>query len=107
MIRLTVRLPDDLHGRLVKRSRAAGKSLNQLIVEGAAYAASGGPAPQLSERERWRLALGDLLADTEALFEEPGDEDTPLLSYEELDRIMPRLDPPLSQTIIEDREDRV
>jgi len=107
MAKLTVRIPDELHERLVVRGRAAGKSLNQLIVDSVRRSLDAPAAPKLNERERLEEALGDLLATpAEKTFVEPDDEETPLLSHEELQRIMPRLTPSLSESIIADREDR-
>jgi hypothetical protein len=105
--RVTVRLPDELHERLVVRGRATGKSLNQFIVDSVRSSLDAPAAAKLSARERLEEALGDLLATpAEKTFVEPDDEETPLLSHEELQRIMPRLTPSLSASIIADREDR-
>jgi hypothetical protein len=112
-MRVTLRLPDDLHHRLEARSRAAGASLNQTIVstlhEALAHterdAADDGPAEQV---RLIRMALGDLvveLDETELPPELRPSEDLP--DTDALRESMPRLDPPLSATVIADREDRI
>lgn len=108
MARLTLRLPETLHDRLVERSRAGGKSLNETIVDCLHQGLMAPKLTSLSEADRFRLALADILIPADELFpDEPLDDSTPLLTHEELIRLMPILDPPLSQTVIEDREDRV
>ncbi|CAA9281498.1 MAG: hypothetical protein AVDCRST_MAG77-3884 [uncultured Chloroflexi bacterium] len=114
-MRVTLRLPDELHHRLEARSRAVDASLNQTIVsmlhetlarlDGRTEAGMEGRAAQL---QRVRTALGELvveLDEAELLPElRPGarPQDTDALRTSML-----CLDPPLSATIIADREDRV
>lgn len=107
MARVTLRLPEPLHARLVEESRATDRSLNELIVE--SLEARLPEAPSADEkRERMRRALGPLLVSADDLLPPWEDEqDTPLLTHEELRARLPRLDPPMSQTIIDEREDRV
>jgi hypothetical protein len=106
--RLTLRLPENLHERLVARSGACGKSLNQTIVDCLYEVVLFPRAQPLTEAERLRLALADITIPADELFpDEPLDDRDPPLTHETLVRLMPVLDPPLSQTVIEDREDRV
>jgi len=109
MARVTLRLPDSLHARLVAESRAKNRSLNELIVDSLETRLPKEPMSIDEKRERMRKALGDLLVDVDEVMPLwPGeDENTPLLTHEELQARLPRLDPPMSQTVIEDREDRV
>ena len=110
MARVTLRLPDALHARLVAESRATYRSLNELIVESLQARLPEEPMSADEKRERMRKALGDLLVDVDDIMPLwPGEEedDSPLLTHEELAARLPKLDPPISQTIIEDREDRV
>ena len=105
--RLTLRLRDRLHDQLVARGRACGKSLNQTIVDSLWEAVLFPRVEPLTEAERLRLALADITIPADELFpDEPLDDSIPALTHEELMRLMPVLDPPLSQTVIEDREDR-
>jgi hypothetical protein len=80
--------------------------LNQFVVDSVYDALSTPTAPPLSDGERLRAALGDLVMSRPWTLIEPDDDQTPLLSHEELQRILPPLDPPLSESIISDREDR-
>lgn len=107
MARVTLRLPESLHARLIAESRAVEKSLNEVIVQ-SLEARLPAASPHLGdEQARMRAALGDLLVSADDLLPPWGDEqDTPLLSHVELQARLPRLDPPLSRTIIDDREDR-
>jgi hypothetical protein len=108
MARITLRLPEDLHQRLVTQSRVTGRSLNQTIVDQLEHRNGVEPQTQLTERERFIAALGDLVVPwSEDLIPDwPGAEDVPPLTDEDIER-MPRLDPPLSESIIADREDRL
>lgn len=109
MARVTLRLPESLHARLVAESRATDRSLNELIVESLETRLPDVPSSVDEKRELMRKALGDLLVSVDEVMPLwPGEEeDAPVLTHEELVARLPRLDPPLSQTIIEDREDRV
>ncbi len=108
MARVTLRLPESLHARLIAASRAAGKSLNELIVESLEERLPAQSRDVGTDRELFRAALADLLVSAdEVLPPWPEEADTPLLTHEELQNRLPVLSPPLSQTIIDDREDRV
>jgi hypothetical protein len=110
-MRVTLRLPDELHQRLEARSRAVGASLNQTIVSALHQALARSARDDVDERteelRHIRLALGDLLIelDESELPPElrPGDDLPDRDAYRES---LPRLDPPLSRTIIDDREDQ-
>lgn len=105
MARITLRLPDDLRADLVARSRARGKSLNQLIVEELTQAVE--QALAVTDVDRLRTALADIL--TSGLEVAPLDEsesEIPILSHAELQTQLPRLTPTMSEMIIADREDR-
>ena len=104
--RLTLRLPERLHDRLIARGRACGKSLNQTIVESLWEAVLFPRVEPLTEAERLRLALADITIPADELFPDEPDDFSDVPSAEEIARQMPVLDPPLSQTVIEDREDR-
>jgi hypothetical protein len=85
--RVTIELPDDLHKRLAEASRRSGESIDALIPRLLAHILVRTPAS-------WTLLI------------EPGTGGGPAL-LEPLDRSdLPVLDPPLSQTVIEEREDR-
>jgi hypothetical protein len=100
-----------LHQRLEARSRAAGASLNQTIVstlhEALARSEPEDTDDQTVELRHIRMALGDLVVELDAseLPPElrPSDDLPDRDAYRES---LPRLDPPLSRTIIEGREDR-
>jgi HicB family len=113
MARVTLRLPEDLHRRLRAVSQHRGASLNQLIVAILSEAQAHGRLldqtqdPLLEQVQHVRRALGDLVVelDWSALppHLQPG-EDLP--DAETLRHSLPELVPPLSATIIADREDR-
>lgn len=114
MSRVTLRLPEDLHRGLRTASQRDGVSLNQLIVD--ALRASLGPSPDATEAEnplieqvrQIRRALGEMAVtlDTSHLAPDLQPRDD-LPTADVLGRSMPELDPPLSATIIADREDRL
>jgi plasmid stability protein len=112
MARITLRLPDELHRRLRVAAREAGRSLNEEIVTILTERLDGeserqDETPLQRERRRIREALGDLVVDFRpedfAPFFHPLPDD---FDRDAFFNSLPRLDPPLSQTIIEDREDR-
>lgn len=112
MTRLTLRLPDDLHRRVRGRCAEAGTSLNQFIVAAVREAlarprAEAGEAMTLQQRvKRLRAALGDMVVEIDpAGFPEWERFAGSLPGHEELARSLPRLDPPLSRTIAEEREE--
>ena len=114
MTRVTLRLPDDLHRRLNAASERYGTSLNQLIVAALSGALArddlAGPAGDsvTAQVQQIRRALGDLVIEMDTDFLPPGTrarEDLP--DSDTLRQSMPTLHPPLSATVISDREDRV
>ena len=114
MGRVTLRLPDDLHGRLRSTSIRTGSPLNELIVSAVAEAlervdSRDDPEDSLLEEIRHvRLALGDLVIDTgmiELPYGRQPNED--LADTDTLRESMLPLAPPLSATIEDDREDRL
>lgn len=113
MQRLTLRLPDRLHRRLRERARGTGASLNQLIIEelDRSIPSSDQPAPTPGsveeERRLVRIALKDGLVDAAGFgWTTSGDDSLEVLDDAAFRASMPKLDPPLSRTIIEDRENR-
>ena len=114
MTRVTLRLPSDVHKRLTESARTSRRSINQTIVDLLSEALGCGvrqrpdETPLDAERRRIREALGDLVVEFTA------EDLAPMLTHplgsldaEAIYNSMPRLDPPLSQTIIDEREDRV
>jgi hypothetical protein len=106
-------LPDHLHSRLREQSEQTGRSLNQTIVSALRATLDetsvGTPQSPLKEQLRQvRAVLGDLVVDFDVgrlLAElDSKDRDT---EDGETTRPLPALNPPLSATVIEDREDRV
>lgn len=113
MTRVTLRLPDDLYQRLQVLSQQSGASLNGAIVSTLNEALS--PHDSMPERRtrlqdeisRLRVVLADLLVDEEdSEFFSAGPREDSVADRMRFLESMPRLDPPLSQTIIEEREDR-
>jgi len=107
MERLTLRLPTDLHGRLVAQAQDARLSLNQLIVNALRRAVEPRDDAPVGERERLVEALGELRAGPEILASLPRYADAGLLSHEELQRRLAGRKVSLSEAIIADREDRL
>jgi hypothetical protein len=111
---ITIELPDEMYERLLAVSRDSGSSLDATIAElvGRSLNNNGRAfgnldvAARRRELQRIRAALGPLVEHPA-----PIQEGTSSLwdaeSAAEFRRSMPVLDPPLSQTIIEEREDRV
>lgn len=107
MTRLTLRLSEQLHARLVAEARSTGSSLNQLIVEALRGSLGTKNGPPRSERDTLIEALGDLRADPDALVAYlPRYPETELLSQEELQHRLADRNISLSEAIIADREDR-
>jgi hypothetical protein len=106
MMWLTLWLPDDLHRRLRAASQRSDVSMNETAITllsdalGHRQADDGDGSPLAEQVRHIRAALGDLALPANAFAEGPADE----TALERLDR--PRLNPPLSQTISEEREDR-
>lgn len=112
MGRVTLRLPDELHRRLRVKSREKGSSLNETILESIRDGLQQGKekqrheTPLEKERRLVREALADISSpwDTSNLFPwippRPDDFD-----WEEFRRSLPVLDPPLSQTIVDERDE--
>jgi plasmid stability protein len=114
MTRVTLQIPDELHKRLSDRARETGETVSQAIVDilsdamGPERTDAQAETPLDAERRRIREALGDLVVDFHpedfgALFHPLPDD----FDREAFFQSLPRLDPPLSRTIIEDREDRI
>lgn len=110
--RLTVRLPERVHRALRAEAARQRISLNRAIVAALSKALRevevGEAFDRLAqERELYRKALAGMLVEIDpqrflsglGIRSEPIDADILLPS-------LPKLDPPLSQTIIEEREDR-
>lgn len=114
MTRVTLRLPENLHQRLRVISQKHRVSLNQLIIAtlNEALAQDEGAAQEeksLVEQVQYiRMALGDLAVELDVSqfppHLRPGEE---LPDREEFMQSLPQLSPPMSRTIIEDREDRI
>lgn len=110
---MTLRLPEDLHRHLRSASERTGSSLNRLIVAALSEAlardevAGQAESPLLEQLQHVRRALGDLAVEVDANHVPPHlrpSED--LADTDTLRQSMPELVPPLSATIIADREDR-
>jgi len=112
MARITLRLPSEVHRRLVTSARESATSLNQVIVDILSDALGCGKTdrpnetPLEAERRRIREALGDLVIEIDPRDFEPflG----PPMDPAERDAIIasiPPMDPPLSHAIIEEREE--
>ena len=105
MKRLTVRMSDRLHGKLRSAARARDVSLNELVTSALEQALEGPPVedqkPTARDEQtaRLRLALGHLA-------EKPVKPAVPRPNRELPIKLSPG-SKPLSQTIIEDREDRL
>jgi hypothetical protein len=116
MVRVTLRLPEDVYDRIQRASRDSGRSLNQVMVDALRDAdLSCGPPPDASDFEklRWvaRAHAPPWTDEDDALMAEvfPDDDpDAPPPTREELWARMPLLQPEnlASRMIIEDREDR-
>ncbi len=113
MTRLTLRLPFDLSQRLRDESRKTGVSLNQTIIATLrsaltrSEAVEGYENPLIEQVEYVRTALGDLVTSLDlsqfpsAL--QPGRLDIP---DEPNVGSLPKLHPPLSVTILEERSEQ-
>lgn len=109
MVRITLRLPESLSDRLTKAARGRKTSLNQLIVtclnEAVPEEEKDRQAGHDEELRRVKAALGAVEIDISTWKKRLGlAEVTP--NREVLRESLPKLDPPLSRTVIEDREDR-
>ncbi len=112
-VRVTLRLPESVYERLRQAGQSSGRSLNQVIVDALREVDLSDRPPQGAiPQELLNWALRDITrpwtdADDELMAGVFGDDnDTPLLSHEELLAAFPPLTPPLSETVIELREDR-
>lgn len=103
MVKLTLRLPGDLHRQLAKRARKSNKSLNQVIVDAVRHGLSEPPVEE-TEYELARRALREagLLSEPPPIWQ-ASDAEPP--THEELRRLLKGV-PPLSSMIIEDRGPR-
>lgn len=114
MSRVTVRLPDDLHRRLRAVSQRTGVSLNQLIMRSLDETLAGQEenaeeeSPLMEQVRHLRTALSDIVVelDTDRLppHLRPGEDLPDCTAFA---RSLPNLDPPLSATIVADREEGV
>ncbi|MEW5870424.1 MAG: toxin-antitoxin system HicB family antitoxin [Chloroflexota bacterium] len=106
LVKLTVRLPVRLHERLKQRAEWQDASLNKVIVD----ALSKGLAEQAPEEESERKRALRVLRES-GLWEPMGPEwqaemaEAPEISHAELREQLKGV-PPLSETIIEEREPR-
>lgn len=113
MIRVTLRLPEDLHRRLRSASERTGRSLNSLIVSTLDEAVPNGEEAVRFNRSLWeqlqqtRRALGDLAVDVDMNLAPHLWPTADLPDTDTLRESMPRLVPPFSATIIAERDDRV
>jgi hypothetical protein len=101
-----LRLPENLHARLVAAARQRGTSINQVVVE-SLESVLATEMHQITDADSLRRAMGDLAADPAILLRGLAKPGVPLLSYAELQERLPHLSPSLSETIIADREDRI
>lgn len=113
MARITLRLPEDLHRRLHSAFERTGSSLNQLIVAALTDTLAQAEVAEqmegsLLERVRHiRRTLGDLAVELDVRDLPPHlrpRQDMP--DTDAIRQSMPELVPPLSATIIADREER-
>ena len=105
-VKLTVRLPSDLHQRLKQRAQQRGQSLNKTILETLEFGLDMEKHPEETERERFlRLLREDGMIDEP----EPGwnkyAAEAPRMRHAELREMLKGL-PPISDLIIDDREPR-
>jgi hypothetical protein len=109
-VRVTLRLPDNVYQRLAHASQESKHSLNEVIVRALERsdltpARPEGMTPQ--QLLNWALRdLGGPLSETEIAALAWDDEELPDISDAELDALLQGISPPVSQTIIDDREDR-
>lgn len=124
---ITVQLPESLYERVVQASDERGVSPERVVIETLrlSFLAPNrfGSAVDASLPGRGGDSIADVIDPTSALElhtprPEPAsvawasiftddNDGVPLLSHEELRARMPRLDPPISQTVGEMREDRL
>jgi hypothetical protein len=109
MVTLTVTIPDDLYKRIEQASRESDAEVDETVVVALerAFTRQRTPEEVNAERQRIREALGDHASDFdgEAFLEALGLEPMTDEEYTAFMRNRPTLDPPLSQTIIEVREE--
>ena len=111
MSRVTVRLPDQLHQRLHRQGSRRGASLNEIIVAILSEAVDrmdevAEEVSNLLEEQvkQVRAALGPLALELDIPPDlRPSAGQSDVTAYR---RSLPRLNPPLSATIIADRDDR-
>lgn len=113
MTTITLQLPDELLQRLQTASREAGMPLDALIVTTLSQAISrrevtSEPSEAVREEtRRIREALGDLVVDNPEEWVPEIEEEIDFPDRQTDLDFMPKLDPPLSATLIEDRDDRI
>src|SRR4051812_10580366 len=112
---ITIEIPDDLYERLVAASRDAGASLDATIADlvGRGLNRNGSHKPERvdiaarrRELQRIREALGSLVEHPQPREGATSSVFDPQTAAE-FRAGRPVLDPPISQTIIEDRADRI
>jgi hypothetical protein len=112
MIRLMLRLPDEVHRRLVASAQTSRHSLNQVIVDilsdalGCGKSSRSGETPLEAERRHLRETLGDFVVeykpeDFERFLGPPVDPSR----RDSIIASIPPMDPPLSHAIVEEREE--
>jgi hypothetical protein len=110
-VRVTLRLPDNVYQRLARASQESKHSLNELIVQALERSDLTPPRPEgmtPQQHLNWALReIGGPLTEAEVAALVWDDEDLPDISDDELDALLSGIEPPVSQTIIDDREDRI
>jgi hypothetical protein len=110
-VRVTLRPPDNVYRRLAHASQDSKRSLNELIVQALEQSDLTPRRPEgMTPQQHLNWALRDLggpLSEAEIAALAWDDDDLPDISDEELDALLFGINPPVSQTILEDREDRL
>jgi hypothetical protein len=105
-IKITLRIPPQLHQRLKRRAQQKDSSLNRTILETIEDGLEVEKLPEQSERERLLRLMRE-----RGLIVEPGPgwkkyaSETPSMTHAELREMLKGV-PPLSEAIIEEREPR-
>lgn len=115
MVTLTITIPDDIYERLKAVTEESATTVDDTISTLLNDALPSAAMPVRSqaeiedERRRVREALKDISTEFDWDEFHKGSDITPMTDAERkaILRTLPVLDPPLSQTIIEDREDRI
>jgi hypothetical protein len=115
MVTLTITIPDHLYERLKAVTDESAMSLDDAIISAISgtYSCDEPRERSRAEIEDERRMVREALKDISTEFDwdefHKGSDITPMTDAERkaILRTLPVLDPPLSQTIIEDREDRI